>query len=210
LHGLYTGKLDNNGENLTLSTALGATVFSVAYNNAAPWPAEADNSGLSLQRMNFTLQATNAASWLAAPPTPGGPLPPELLDSDADGMPDGWEIAHSLDPMRNDADEDADHDGLTNHQEFLAGTNPQDAGDHLRIEALGATFDSNGLAVALGFPAQSNKTYSIAYRNSCADGGWTNLVNFSSRPTNRFITTTNIVAPGAVSRFYRLASPRLP
>src|SRR5213075_2711934 len=30
-HGLYTGKLDNNGETLQLSTALGAIIFAVTY-----------------------------------------------------------------------------------------------------------------------------------------------------------------------------------
>ena len=210
LHGLYAGKLDNNGETISLITALGATVFSVTYDNAAPWPAEADNSGLSLQRMNFTLAATNAVSWIAASPTPGGPLPPELLDSDGDGLPDGWEIAHGFNPAINDASEDADYDGLSNYQEFLAGTDPRRADDGLRIESLCTTLSPGGLAVMLGFPARSNKTYSIAYRNSSDGGGWTNLLNVTSHPTNRFITATNVLAPGASSRFFRLATPRLP
>src|SRR6185436_8149746 len=125
LNGIYTGKLDNNGETIELTTALGATVFSVTYNNAAPWPAEADNSGLSLQRMNFTMPMTNALCWLAALPTPGGPLPASLVDSDSDGMPDGWETAHLLDPHSADGDDDADEDGFTNRAEFIAGTDPQ-------------------------------------------------------------------------------------
>ena len=210
LHGLYTGKLDNNGENVALATALGAQIFAVTYNNAAPWPAEADNSGLSLQRMNFTVNATNSVSWIAAPPTPGGSMPAELVDSDGDGMPDGWELAHSLNPTFNDANVDADQDGLTNWQEFIADTDPQSAADRLQLQSLLASTTSSNLTVTLGFPARSNKTYSVIYRAAADTGAWTQLLRVNSAPTNRAITMTDTIGLNEGARFYRLATPRLP
>ena len=46
-------------------------------------------------------------------------------DDDNDGMPDWWEILFGLDPFNpNDANQDPDGDGLTNLEEYLAGTNP--------------------------------------------------------------------------------------
>jgi len=49
-------------------------------------------------------------------------------DDDNDGMPDDYETANGLDPLSNsDAGEDADNDGATNLEEFLAGTDPNDA-----------------------------------------------------------------------------------
>lgn len=47
-------------------------------------------------------------------------------DTDSDLMPDEFEILFGLDPLRNDADEDLDRDGVTNLNEYLAGSNPND------------------------------------------------------------------------------------
>ena len=48
-------------------------------------------------------------------------------DTDADGMEDGWEAAHDLDPLANDAAGDADGDGLSNGQEAQLGFDPTEA-----------------------------------------------------------------------------------
>ena len=45
---------------------------------------------------------------------------PAPLDTDRDGMPDAWEIAHGLDPRNpNDRNADRDSDGYTNLEEYL-------------------------------------------------------------------------------------------
>lgn len=48
LNGIYSGKLDNAGETVRLSTPAGAVVLEVTYNNSPPWPATADGLGWSL------------------------------------------------------------------------------------------------------------------------------------------------------------------
>ncbi|MBD3189986.1 MAG: hypothetical protein GF308_05060 [Candidatus Heimdallarchaeota archaeon] len=54
-------------------------------------------------------------------------LDPWDPDWDSDGMLDGFEVNHNLDPKDNDAAEDPDGDSLTNLEEFLIGTKPNNA-----------------------------------------------------------------------------------
>jgi hypothetical protein len=53
-------------------------------------------------------------------------------DTDGDGLPDAWERLHfgNLSPTAGD---DPDGDGMNNLQEYLAGTNPLNGNDNLRI-----------------------------------------------------------------------------
>ena len=90
------------------------------------------------------------------------PLDP---DSDADGMSDGFEVANGLDPLdAADASLDGDGDGLTNLEEFGAGTDVHIAdtdGDGLRDgEEVNTTLtdplneDSDGDQILDGFEVQ--------------------------------------------------------
>ena len=55
------------------------------------------------------------------------PMQPDL-DSDADLIPDGWELNNALDPINtSDAQDDFDGDNLINLEEYNLGTDPNDA-----------------------------------------------------------------------------------
>jgi hypothetical protein len=66
----FAGALSNSGETLQLLDASGDNVWTVDYDDGAPWPTGADGGGDSLQ-LRVGGHPANAADWFAAPPTPG-------------------------------------------------------------------------------------------------------------------------------------------
>ncbi len=94
-------------------------------------------------------------------------------DNGADGLPDAWMLANfgHIDPRANDlsrANDDADGDGLTNLQEFMAGTDPRSATSGLRVLAV----TKNGSDLSLAFRSVPGRTYRIEARDNFLLGPW--------------------------------------
>jgi hypothetical protein len=165
--------------------------------------------GAGTSTLTFTnVQLTNAGSYTAVVTNPissglasAAAILTVLVDSDADRMPDTWEAAHGLNANMNDASLDPDHDGMTNLEEYIAGTNPQDASSYLKVYSLTV---SNTVR-RLSFLALSNKTYAVQYRTALTPGPWQTLTNVMAGSTNRLEVITDPAALG--SRFYRLMTP---
>ena len=208
--GPYTGQLQDSGENLELqapdnpntNTVPYVVLDAVRYNDRAPWPAGADGTGLSLQRVPVSGYGNEPLNWIAAAPTPGTPVGGG--DSDNDGMPDAWEQDHGTLAFVNDAGDDPDHDGLTNLQEFLAGTHPNESASVLALSIM-----QDVDRVVLEFLAVSNLTYSVIYKLSLQDAFWLKLADIPALPTNRAVNVTNSLG-GNSARFYRLTTPLQP
>jgi hypothetical protein len=64
---------------------------------------------------------------------------PALLDGDADGMVDGWEIDNCGSTEAGLPGVDSDGDGVLNVDEFIAGTQPTNAASYFRIEQVNPT-----------------------------------------------------------------------
>lgn len=125
-------------------------------------------------------------------------------DSDNDGIPDEWEARYGLQSNNpNDAQLDSDGDGLSNLQEYLAGTSPLDAKSVLKLEIQPA----GGSGAGLQFQAISNKSYTIQYLDRLGATQWQRFLDVAPAPTNRQVGLTN---QGGPTRFYRIATPQLP
>jgi hypothetical protein len=70
--GVFSGRLDNGGERISLSHPLGSTIFSVNYDDSVPWPLTADNYGFSLVQRNPITQAPDSGAAWRASANPGG------------------------------------------------------------------------------------------------------------------------------------------
>src|SRR6185436_15138473 len=73
VNGIYSGKLDNGGEKLTLAHLLGTNVFSFSYNNTVPWPITPDGYGFSLVPSTTNGDPDSASSWRASANLGGSP-----------------------------------------------------------------------------------------------------------------------------------------
>jgi hypothetical protein len=73
--GVYSGKLSNSGETLTLVNVTGAPIFSVTYGTRAPWPESPDGTGFSLVPVNanYTPDPSNPVNWRASSALGGSP-----------------------------------------------------------------------------------------------------------------------------------------
>jgi hypothetical protein len=90
--GPYSGKLNNKTDTLELykpdpvqlaphpdaGFVPSILVEKLKYEDNDPWPAGADNTGQSLQRISHTGYSNDETNWFAGPATPGNPTIPEL------------------------------------------------------------------------------------------------------------------------------------
>lgn len=79
----FDGRLGNKGERIRLTDAQDNIRDEVTYADSPPWPKSADGDGDSLHRVNTQQPADSAEDWVAAPPTPGEPLPEGIQTSAA-------------------------------------------------------------------------------------------------------------------------------
>ncbi len=113
------GKLNNSGETVELlkpedpgNPLTGfLLVDRVAYDDAAPWPTDADGTGDSLTRTITTNFASFAASWVAASPTPGSTVFPFPIpgDMNGDGLVNLGDVATIVQALVNRSAFDAAH-----------------------------------------------------------------------------------------------------
>lgn len=134
-------------------------------------------------------------------------------DSDGDGLPDWWESKYGLNPTdatgNNGPNGDPDHDGLTNLQEYILGTNPTVPDS--ASASLAITHPTSS-TVNLQFPTLRDRLYQIYYRNSLT-GGWTAAGSAIAGTGSSYTWVDNGSVTGSApsgQRFYKLQVSLVP
>ncbi len=126
-------------------------------------------------------------------------------DSDGDGLPDAWEL-ENFGNLDRDGSGDADSDSLTDREEYIIGSDPNDASSGfpaLSVESTGGTF-------RVTFDTVAGRSYTVLASSDLTGGQWTAVTNMADGQTNPVSgdgTTKTVTETGldsTAARFYRI------
>ena len=156
-------------------------------------------NGATLTGMSF-MQYGGRVTWDFSG-TCSGTFHP-VVDTTGCGIPDNWLVYYfgSTNASNSGPNDDWDHDGVSNFQEYLAGTNPTNAAS--RLDLTGCC--KAGTGVTLSWQSVAGKSYGIQYSTNLASGetGWMDIASnlAATPPVNTCPCPTH--PPGAC--FYRI------
>jgi hypothetical protein len=164
-----------------------------------------DGSGRGINDLTGSPQSTEWTTILSQRPDAGGNAPFQRaanFDTDKDGMPDTWEVAHGLNPATSSNNADFDNDGYTNLEEYINDLGAWPAGKALvfsnsngngRFEEIGnwdniwqpSRFDTaqiNAGSVSINSPGQHAKQLAVAAGSSNTaslnvSAGWIDILD---------------------------------
>jgi hypothetical protein len=134
-----------------------------------------------------------------------------LIDSDADGMPDDYELAHGHIPTDpRDATADPDQDGSDNLSEYLAGTNPRNNADYLHVQA-----STSPTGLLLQFTGASHRNFAVqSSDNPDNPTSWTTIATFPATSSQPLPSPLEVLderpLPPHTPRLYQIISPPTP
>ena len=153
------------------------------------------------QRIQRVLANVDVIPGLTGKVRTGGRLNLQrMVDTDANGLPDWWELQYFGHLTGTDPNADADHDGMSNLAEWLAGTNPTNASSCLQLIAIPS---NNPNVFVVSWPSVAGKYYRLERATNLLTGFnsvvQTNIA--ATAPTNT--VTDPAILPGN-TRLYRV------
>lgn len=188
--GPFSGALDNAGERIRLRKpgppeAGGyvpyIAVDEVEYGVAWPWPAAGRIGGRSIEKIEPLWYGNDPAHWWAGLPggTPGAGLSDG--DSDADSIPDEWELEQFGDLGPPEPVPDRDGDGRPDIWQFLDGSGVSNAAPPLALEWVQMTPPTAGFqtrpAVGPGYQGR-RRFYAVETSTSLTASAWAPLTGY--------------------------------
>lgn len=138
---------------------------------------------------------------------------PRRADTDGDGLPDGWEVGHALDPLSaatlDGAMGDPDGDGYGNLEEYRSGTHPRDAAPTLGVRIARVASGDSEVQVRLTWRAILGRRYTVE-RGETVRGPFVGLAA-PDWPRVAVSTNESVVLPATEQgAWYRVAEERAP
>jgi len=180
-----------------LTFAPNINVDVVGYSSSSPWSTKPSGTGFALARVSPLAFGDDPINWAAATPTPGAS---NIVDSDADGIPDDVELRYGLNPTNAaDAQMNLDGDGRTNLDEWRSGTALNDPADVLSLAITHAATNR----IQLTSLAKPGRRYQVQFSQKPSGAGWNAIQEINPVRSGWFqfeqTLTTNTAG------FYRLA-----
>ncbi|HUJ71802.1 MAG TPA: glycoside hydrolase family 44 protein, partial [Verrucomicrobiae bacterium] len=190
----------NKNPNFDYNTQIQFTNY-IPVPTATVWQVSAANLQAVLQEPNLT--NASAVTSYVFPAYSATLLRFTALDSDGDGIPDWWMMyyfghATGLAADHSRANDDADGDGFTTLQEYLAGTSPTDPSSALRITV--GQFDTGEFSIT--FVSANYRSYRVERCDDLKGGVWTPIAD-NIPGTGGLIQVVDPDAASQPQRFYR-------
>ena len=185
----FTAAVGNDTVQERITFAVGRFEWSYIQVNAADDPIAEIFANWDIVNNSGT-----ATAGTRTPSFPGG------VDTDGDGIPDGWELFYGLNRNVADSTLDTDGDGLDNLHEYIAHTDPRVPQSVLRVTA----FQPAGVGnFSLTWQSIAGLNYRI-FTAPAPGGPFTFLKNVASSGDG---TTSTTVTGPAGQFFYRVVTP---
>jgi subtilisin family serine protease len=153
-----------------------------------------------LERMDRILNNVGVVDSLSGQCVSGGVLNLyNIVDSDADTLPDWWELDF-FDSLSRSSDTDSDKDGYTDEDEFILGTDPTLVSRYSGISEIAY---SDGAGFSFSFETLSGRSYNILWSETLESDSWAVLEsNISGDGTSVEVLDSNSTSTG--KSFYKL------
>ena len=213
----------NGGNRFGIDAARSYNIVDLISTNPTAYIWPSPRTGADILAKGITVALTNdaysgqQAQYLRLVDTAVGPVYPDNdgdgipdhsdWDDDNDGLPDWYELLHDMNPFSavgiDGADEDKDEDGLSNIDEFRAGTAADEASDVLAIDQVGMT--ESGLQFS--WPARELMDYRVESTDRLnGPSGWASG-SLRTAGSNRQ-THVSTEWMNATNRYYRVKAMR--